>query len=153
MSAIRIGAAAVADIPALTELLAELFGIEQDFTPDMGCQQRGLALLLQDVERAHVAVARDDLGRVVGMVTAQLVISTAEGAPSAWIEDMVVTAEFRRQGVGRALLQAVADWAVQRGATRAQLLVDLNNLPALDYYDHLGWQVTRLGARRTLLSR
>jgi len=153
MSAMRIEAAEATDVPALTQLLADLFGIEQDFAPDMSRQQRGLAMLLQDVERAHVAVARDELGRVIGMVTAQLVISTAEGAPSAWIEDMVVAAEFRRQGIGRALLQAVLDWAVQRGATRAQLLVDLDNLPALDYYDRLGWQATRLGARRLLFSR
>lgn len=151
--AVRIAAATAADIPALTQLLAELFGIEQDFSPDTSRQQRGLALLIQDVERAHVAVARDHAGRAVGMVTAQLVISTAEGTRSAWIEDMVVAAEFRRRGVGRALLEAVLAWATGKGATRAQLLVDLDNLPALGYYDHLGWQATRLGARRMLLSR
>ena len=36
-------------------------------------------------------------------------------------------------------------------ATRAQLLADLDNQPALDYYQHLGWQETQLIARRLSL--
>ncbi len=85
------------------------------------------------------------------MVSAQLVISTAEGAPSAWVEDMVVCADQRGKGVGRALLDSLTDWARSKGASRAQLLVDLDNEPALGYYQHLGWQTTRLAARRIKL--
>ncbi|MEY3974551.1 MAG: hypothetical protein RIS59_912, partial [Pseudomonadota bacterium] len=36
---------------------------------------------------------------------------------------------------------------------RAQLLVDLDNPPALDFYQHLGWAETRLAARRLSLVR
>ena len=42
-------------------------------------------------------------------------------------------------------------WAIGRGASRAQLLADLDNQPALDYYQHLGWDETRLIARRLSL--
>jgi GNAT superfamily N-acetyltransferase len=87
------------------------------------------------------------------MVSAQLVISTAEGAPSAWVEDMVVRADCRGEGLGRALLEALLAWAADQGATRAQLLVDLDNAPALGYYQHLGWQATKLAARRVSLKR
>jgi GNAT superfamily N-acetyltransferase len=85
------------------------------------------------------------------MATAQLVISTAEGAPSAWIEDVVVREDWRGNGVGRALLDAVLAWARSQGAVRAQLLADLDNAPALAFYDKLDWQPTRLGARRLKL--
>jgi len=85
------------------------------------------------------------------MVTAQLVISTAEGAYSAWIEDMVVTSSYRGSGIGRSLLEHVTAWAKSKGASRAQLLVDLDNQPAIDYYRHLSWQATRLAARRLML--
>lgn len=138
------------DLPALVALLAGLFSIEQDFTPDPGRQRRGLELLLAAPERAVVMVARNG-DAVAGMVSAQLVISTAEGAPSAWIEDMVIAAPYRRQGIGRELLGAILDWAKGKGATRAQLLVDLDNAPALAFYERLGWQPTRLGARRVML--
>jgi GNAT superfamily N-acetyltransferase len=146
-----IGQATAADVPALVALLAELFSIEQDFKPNPEKQQAGLEQLLAVPDRAAVMVARDAKEQLIAMVTAQLVISTAEGAPSAWIEDMVVAKSHRRGGVGRALLEAALDWAKSKGATRAQLLVDLENAPALAYYERLGWQATRLAARRSRL--
>lgn len=144
--------ATLADVPHLSRLLDELFSIEQDFQPNTERQIRGMTLLLSHPDRATIKVARDDAGKIIGMVSAQLVISTAEGAPSAWVEDMVVRVSWRGQGVGRGLLESLLEWAKSKGATRAQLLVDLDNEPALGYYQHLGWQTTRLGARRVVLS-
>jgi len=153
MTEIRIDAARPADIPAMIALLKELFSIEHDFVPDLSRQEKGLALLLQEYTRATVRVARDTAGQVVGMVTAQLVISTAEGAPSAWIEDVVVAPHARGDGIGRILLEAILGWASEQGATRAQLLVDLGNAPALGFYQHLGWQQTHFGVRRIHLTK
>jgi len=150
MNGFTITPASEADIPELIGLLAVLFAIEQDFSPDPDKQRRGLAALLAS-PTGHIAIARDTASRAVGMATAQLVISTAEGAPSAWIEDVVVREDFRGKGLGRALLDAVLDWARSRGAVRAQLLADLDNAPALAFYDRIGWQPTRLGARRRML--
>lgn len=149
----RIEPAAEADLPAMSALLDDLFGIEQDFKPNSDNQLRAMRLLLQLPDRACLLLARDAAGKVAGMVSAQLVISTAEGAPSAWVEDMVVREDCRGQGLGRALLDQLMVWAEARGATRAQLLVDLDNEPALGYYHHLGWQTTRLAARRISLRR
>lgn len=140
--------AVAADIPRLVELLATLFAIEQDFRADAEKQARGLALLIAQPARGVVMTARDAQQGIVGMVSAQLVVSTAEGTYSAWIEDMVVDQSCRARGIGKALLTEVLAWAQAQGATRAQLLVDLDNAPALGYYQHLGWQTTRLGARR-----
>lgn len=148
---VTLDVATPADIPDLVTLLHRLFAIEQDFQADPEKQIQGLTRLMASPAMAHIAVARDGDGRVVAMVSAQLVISTAEGAPSAWIEDMVVAPEWQGRGVGRRVLAAVLAWAKDQGATRAQLLADLDNAPALAYYDHLGWQATRLGARRLML--
>jgi len=148
---ILIETAIEADIPGLVSLLAELLSIEQDFKPDEAKQVQGLKLLISSPDHGIIKVAKTADGDVIGMVSAQLVISTAEGAPSAWIEDMVVSKQHRASGIGRKLLDAALAWAKSKGASRAQLLVDLDNAPALGYYDHLGWQGTRLGARRILL--
>jgi GNAT superfamily N-acetyltransferase len=148
----KIEDATLADVPALSQLLDELFAIEQDFQPNGERQMRGMVLLLQHPDRACIKLARDDAGQVIGMASAQLVISTAEGGASAWVEDMVVRDGWRGHGIGRALLDSLMHWAKTKGATRAQLLVDLDNEPALGYYQHLGWQATRLGARRIALS-
>jgi GNAT superfamily N-acetyltransferase len=147
----QIVRARLEEIPALSKLLGELFRIERDFTPDPVRQSEGLRLLIEREHDAAVFVARDPNGRVLGMVSAQLVISTAEGAPSAWVEDVVVESASRKRGIGRALLRAVLGWARDAGATRAQLLIDTGNHEAEAFYAKLGWQETRLGARRLAL--
>jgi GNAT superfamily N-acetyltransferase len=138
------------DIPDLIALLGILFSIESDFTPDVEKQRRGLVALLAS-SNGRIAIARDADGQAIGLATAQLVISTAEGAPSAWVEDVVLTEAWRGKGLGRALLDHVLDWAKAQGATRAQLLADSNNAPALEFYAYLGWQRTHLGAWRRML--
>lgn len=149
--AINIRHAQAKDIPVLCELLQQLFSIEQDFTPDLEKQSAGLQLLLAKPERGAILVAQQVGGKVIGMVSAQLVISTAQGTPAAWIEDMVVEANYRSKGLGRQLLDSVLAWAKAQGATRAQLLVDMDNQPAIAYYNHLGWNTTRLQARNIYL--
>ncbi|HVY07309.1 MAG TPA: GNAT family N-acetyltransferase [Burkholderiales bacterium] len=148
----RIERARADDIPALIDLLAALFAIESDFSPDRSAQRRGLELLLSlPDDRATILVARAQDERVIGLASAQLVISTAEGAASAWIEDVVVQESFRGKGIARQLLVGLEAWSRRHGATRLQLLADAGNAPALDFYRHLGWQATQLGAWRKLL--
>jgi GNAT superfamily N-acetyltransferase len=151
MTDLQFSPARADDIPQLVGLLEILFGIEQDFDADPAKQARGLLRLIESSDHGVIMTARTESGTVVGMVSAQLVVSTAEGAYSAWVEDMVLAPEYRAKGIGRRLLDAALEWARSRGATRAQLLVDLDNAPALGYYDHLGWESTRLGARRIFL--
>lgn len=134
------------DIGSLVSLLKVLFSIEQDFSPNEAAQRRGLELLLASPDQGQIFVARHPVAGVVGMVSAQRVISTAIGAPSVWVEDMVVREPFRGQGVGSLLLDQVREWAVSKGAGRIQLLADADNAPALDFYRRQGWQPTRLFA-------
>ena len=152
MNEITYTVANESDTDALAQLLVILFTIEKDFSPNLEKQLNGLHLLLQNNQTATIQVAKNSKGKVVGMVTAQLVISTAQGTASAWIEDMVVAPEYRGHGVGKTLLQRCLDWAKQKGATRAQLLVDIENKEALGYYEHLNWQATQLQARKILLT-
>lgn len=151
MNEITYSVANESDTDALAQLLVILFTIEKDFSPNLEKQINGLHLLLQNNQTATIQVAKNKNGKVIGMVTAQLVISTAQGAASAWIEDMVVAPEYRGHGVGKTLLQRCLDWAEQKGATRAQLLVDIENKEALGYYEHLNWQATQLQARKISL--
>jgi GNAT superfamily N-acetyltransferase len=139
---LRIRSADPADLTVLVRLLGDLFSIEADFAADAARQRIGLTLLMAD-RRAAVLVAVWG-GAVVGMVTGQLVVSTAEGGLSALVEDLVVDAPRRKKGVGRALLAAIEGWAESRGATRLQLLADRENAPALAFYEREGWRTTRL---------
>ena len=137
------------ELEPMVALLRLLFAIEADFRFDAARQRRGLGLLLQD-DRARVLVARVN-GRVVGMCTGQVVISTAEGGPALLVEDVVVDPDHRGRGVGSALLAALTDWARGHGVRRLQLLADGTNGPALAFYDRLGWRATALVCRRLTL--
>jgi GNAT superfamily N-acetyltransferase len=130
------------DIPAMVALLAQLFAIETDFAIDPAVQARGLTMLLARDDAAALVAAAN--GRVVGMATVQLTVSTARGGLSAGIEDVVVDAAHRGCGLGRRLIAAVEAWARARGALRLSLLADETNAPALDFYDRLGFARTRL---------
>lgn len=78
----KIESARHADIPHLADLLNDLFGVELDFTADATRQVRALELLIAEEaasDRQIVAVARGDNGQAIGMASAQMVVSTAEG--------------------------------------------------------------------------
>jgi GNAT superfamily N-acetyltransferase len=148
---LKIEPARQADIPQLAALLNDLFEVELDFTADSDRQATGLELLIAEAaksDRQIVAVARDDRGRPLGMASGQIVISTAEGAPSVWVEDVVVHADHRRQGIGNQLLEFLLAWSKARGATRMQLVADRENASADLFYTALGWQATQLSVRR-----
>jgi ribosomal protein S18 acetylase RimI-like enzyme len=146
---IRIEPATEQDIDALCGLLQQLFAIEADFHFDVAKTGRALQQLINN-NRACVLVARED-DKVIGMCTAQLVISTAEGAYSAWVEDVVIDSQQRGNGVGKQLLNALGAWAKGQGATRLQLLADMQNQPALAFYRNNGWQPLQLQAWRTMV--
>jgi len=135
--------ATIKDIEAMTGLLYQLFSIEEDFTFDEVKQKRGLELVVSNTESAIAFVAEID-GKVIGMLTAQTNISTAEGSISAVLEDMVIEKSFRGKGIGKKLMQAMEDWAREKGIKRLQLLADKTNSPALAFYNKLGWDQTKM---------
>lgn len=144
-----------ADLDAMVHLLGILFAIEQDFHPNPERQAHALKLILQDPQHCALLVARDPTPpaspTILGMINLQLVISTAQGTPSVWVEDLVVDPRYQHRGIGKALLAAAEAWARSHHATRLQLLVDTDNTPALNFYDHLTWKSTHLQARMKML--
>jgi ribosomal protein S18 acetylase RimI-like enzyme len=132
------------DLDTLTMLLRQLFSIEADFAVNADWQRRGLSLMLDGCLKHRCVKVAEVEGVVVGMVTAQLLISTAEGGTVALVEDMVVDSHYRGRGIGRRLMAAIEDWSRERGAKRLQLLADRTNFSALDFYDKIGWRPTRM---------
>lgn len=143
MNTPRISRAGHSDIEQLLPLLESLFSLEEDFLFDPVRARRALERIIDDGERSCLLVARIE-ERVVGMCSAQLVISTAQGSWSAWVEDVVVAADWRGKGIGSGLLEALEQWCRQNGVTRMQLVADRDNHPAHQFYQHTGWSETNL---------
>jgi ribosomal protein S18 acetylase RimI-like enzyme len=144
--AVTIRHANTQDVSAMCHLLEQLFAIEQDFESDPDKQRRGLTLLLGSTH-ARLFVAEQER-QVVGMLTVQLLVSTAEGGMVGMVEDVAVDERCRGQGIGKALLQHLEAWAQKTGLLRLQLLADSNNHPAMSFYEKCGWLTTDLIALR-----
>jgi len=90
-------------------------------------------------------------GRPAGFALYFFNYSTWVGRPGIYVEYLFVLPEFRRLGIGRALLKQVAAIAVERGCKRLQWEVLDWNTPAIDFYRELGaefldeWRNVRLG--------
>jgi GNAT superfamily N-acetyltransferase len=141
------------EIETLVALLKQLFAIETDFKIDVERHKRGLALMIDGCGKHRCVQVAEAEGTVVGMGTAQLLISTAEGGLVALVEDIVVDTQWRGRGIGRMLVSALEQWASLHGATRLQLLADRTNFSALDFYDRIGWRPTRMICLRRRPSR
>jgi len=146
---VPIRLATPADVPRIVELVVELAVYERE--PDA---VQLTPQLLQDalygddaVARCHVATAGDE---VVGMALWFRNFSTWVGRPGIYLEDLYVTPEHRGSGLGKALLRALADFAVTHDYGRMEWAVLDWNKPSIGFYRSLGaspndgWSVFRL---------
>lgn len=138
------------DLPAMADLLHELFTLEADFRPERDRQLAGLRLILDNPVLGQLFVLRAE-GRVIGMANALLTVSTALGAPVVLLEDVIVSRAWRGQQLGRRLVQHVFDWAKHRGLQRVTLLADHDNQAALAFYAKLGFEKSAMVVRRKML--
>jgi GNAT superfamily N-acetyltransferase len=144
---ISIDFATEADLPAMADLLYELFTLESDFKPEREKQIAGLKLILDTPQIGRLFVLRVD-GRVVGMANALITVSTAQGTRALLLEDVIVSANFRAAGLGRQLVEHVCAWAKPEGMTRVTLLADKDNAKALAFYERIGFEKSAMVVRR-----
>ena len=77
--------------------------------------------------------------------------STWKGRPGVYLEDLYVDPHLRGKGIGKALLQRVAAFALENGCQRLQWEVLDWNTPAIDFYRAMGaefldeWRNVRIG--------
>jgi GNAT superfamily N-acetyltransferase len=136
-----------ADLPAMADLLHELFTLEADFQPERDKQLAGLRMILDNPALGRLFVLRVD-GRIAGMANALITVSTALGAPVLLLEDVIVSRAYRGSGLGRRLVEQVFDWARSQGMARVTLLADQDNAPALAFYESLGFEKSAMAVRR-----
>lgn len=137
------------DVPAVVQLVHELAAYER--APESCTLTEG------DLHRVlfgdnpgvfgHVAVSGTE---VVGCAIWFLNFSTWRGVHGIYLEDLYVKPEFRGSGLGRALLEALAQECVRRDLGRLEWAVLDWNEPAIRFYRSLGaepldeWTIFRL---------
>ena len=95
--------------------------------------------LREAVEAGNVEVlaARAE-GRVIGVAVVAYRLNISAGGPFASIEDLYVRPESRRRGIGRALLEAVAQRCKVRGVSYIEAQVEDDEAAA--FYSAVGYE-------------
>lgn len=96
------------------------------------------------------AILAESAGKAVGFALFFHNYSTFLTKPGIYLEDLFVLPEYRRQGIGKALITKVAQIAVERDCGRLEWSVLDWNEPAKAFYRSMGasilddWRICRL---------
>ena len=148
---LSIDPATLEDLDDLTELVMELFRLEEDFEPDRRKQEHGLRLILEQPNRGRIFVIRYE-DKLVAMVNLLFTISTAEGGMVLLLEDFIVHPDFRRQGLGGRLIDHVCAFAKQRGFLRITLLTDRMSKESQEFFARHGFGESSMIPMRRVIS-
>jgi hypothetical protein len=100
--------------------------------------------------RVEALVATVEAGRVVGFALYFQNFSTFLGRRGLYLEDLFVEPEHRGDGIGKALLVALAQIAVRRQCGRFEWSVLDWNAPSIAFYEAMGatvlpdWRIVRV---------
>jgi len=131
--------ATIDDVPRILELVHELATYEREPDAVEATASDFVAALFPPsaTPTAFAHVAEVD-GEVVGMAVWFVSFSTWRGRNGIWLEDLFVRPEHRGSGLGRALLEALAQVCVERGWRRLEWWVLDWNEPSIAFYRSLG---------------
>jgi GNAT superfamily N-acetyltransferase len=126
------------DVPAILQMIHDLAIYEKE--PDAVRNTPAMleAALFGDNPRIFATMAENEAGDVQGFALWFLNYSTWEGVHGIYLEDLYVKPEARGAGHGKALLQYLAETAVDRGYARVEWSVLDWNEPSINFYKNLG---------------
>lgn len=160
MSAVfNIRPATPADLTAVGKLGALLVRTHHDFDPERFLaatsrteDQYGSFLGTQLDEPNIIILVAERNGDVLGYTYAGVEGNDymALRGPAGVVYDIVVDPAYRRQGVGRKLLDAALDALKARGAPRVVLSTAEQNTPAQHLFDSAGFRRTMIEMTREL---
>ena len=109
--------ASIEDLPGLVEFLAKESGRPCGHSTIAD----GVKAALEQPELCCIFVVREH-GQILAMATLVTTVSTAEGGLVAMIDEIVVAAACRNQGIGSRLLEAVRSYAAAQGLLRITIM-------------------------------
>lgn len=146
---VQIRAATEADVPLVFDLILELAEYEK-LADKVAGDAEILRRTLFEEEAAEALLIETSDGEAIGYAIFFTTFSSFECRSGIWLEDVYVRPEHRRGGIGRAVMEHLAQLAHHRGHVRLEWVALDWNEPALNFYEGLGakrlddWIIHRL---------
>ncbi len=132
------------DLPRILELYEEL--TEEKITVSPETAHRVYAEIMAMPNQELMVAEKDNL--VVGTLFLQIVPNLSHNAhPWGMLENMVVDGRYRRQGIGRLLIEHASTRCREVGCYKIQLLSHKRRTEAHKFYRSLGFADSALGFR------
>jgi GNAT superfamily N-acetyltransferase len=132
---VQVRIATADDAAAMAELIGHLgYPAEARELPDRLAHMRARG----DAE-AFVALSGED---VVGIATVHVRVVLHAALPVGQLTALVTSPSMRNRGVGRALVDVVESWALERGAEKLVVTTALHRVEAPRFYERLGFEQT-----------
>lgn len=156
-NSLHIRAANIQDVPTIFQLIQDLATFEK-----LSHEVTGNEMLLQEhlfgshpfIEVILAEIIPEDSDRqdnqVVGFALFFYNYSTFLTKPGMYLEDLFVKAEYRGQGIGKALISHLARLAVEKDCGRLEWSVLEWNVNAIAFYEKIGatvlpdWRICRV---------
>ena len=135
MKKVKIRQATASDIPAMNELFRRDLGYEECRLEIVEKQFAGLD---NSREAVFVAEAGDDSGHIAGVIHVEK-YNVLYFPTMANILGLAVAADFRRLGIGSALLKQAEEWARENGASSMRLNSGESRKQAHEFYRAQGY--------------
>jgi GNAT superfamily N-acetyltransferase len=136
---ITITAAGRGDASAVAALLEELdryYGA-REFGPAEERTRLIDSVLFRDLPAAHVLLARDG-SRALGLAAYSFLWPAAGITQSLYLKELYVVEQYRKLGLGRALIGRLCQVAIDNACSRIEWTTDRDNLDAQQFYETLG---------------
>ncbi len=130
------------DAAAITDMIHQLAEFEHAADQCTVTEKQIATALFGHSPTAYGHVAEVD-GEIAAMAVWFVSFSTWDGVAGIYLEDLFVRTRFRRRGLARGLLAALAGACVDNGYTRLSWAVLNWNADAIALYDGLGGQPQR----------
>lgn len=146
---VQIRPATEADVPLLFDLILELAEYEK-LADRVAGDAEVLRRTLFEENAAEALLIEASDGEAVGYAIFFTTFSSFECRSGIWLEDVYVRPEHRGGGIGRAVMEHLAQLARQRDHVRLEWVALDWNEPALKFYEGLGarrlddWVIHRL---------
>lgn len=143
------------DTEALRQLNYEIYARNPEYDStiisDFIFQTEGLEFIRESIQRAGgCCLIAEENGRMIGYTNGEPKSVPYRRVKMFEIDNLGVIPEYKGKGVGKALLQAITDWAKDNGYDQLYLSCYAKNEEALGFYQKNGFSTLDIGLEKNI---